>query len=140
MFRVTPEDIQMLGPREIFVFGSNYSGRHGSGAAHTARMKFGAVYGEGLGMTGRCYAIATKNTAIRTVSLRDVEWQVNVFMEYADAHPELTFLVTQIGCGLAGFTPHDIAPLFFAYLIPKNVYLPQCFWDLMEECMGDYVR
>jgi hypothetical protein len=132
MLRVTPENITELKRNEVFVFGSNYSGRHGSGAARLARDEFGAVYGEGLGMTGQCYAIATKNTSIRTISLRDIEWQVNIFMEYAEAHPELTFLVTQIGCGLAGYTPEQIAPMFLNHIITKNVYLPQCFWDLRE--------
>ena len=96
----------------IFVFGSNLSGYHGAGAAKFAMRHFGAVYGKGIGHVGRSYAIPTKDKRIRTLSIGMIAGYVNDFIKYAKQHPELTFQVTQIGCGLAGYTAKDIAPLF----------------------------
>ncbi len=96
----------------IFVFGSNLAGRHGAGAAKTARSRFGAELGIGQGRTGNAYAIATKNANLCTLSLDDVRYGVDGFLAYAKAHPELRFFVTRVGCGLAGFADADIAPMF----------------------------
>ena len=128
VFRMTPERITTLAPNEVFVFGSNYAGRHGRGAA-AAAMKFGAQHGVGTGPCGQTYAIATKDQNLRVLSRRDIETQLPRFFEYVNAHPEKTFLVTPIGCGLAKYSPKDIAPLFFEYHIPDNLVLPRSFWE-----------
>lgn len=111
-----------LSMTKIFVFGSNLAGRHGKGAALTARNEWGAVYGVGEGRTGNAYAIPTKDKAIRPLRLEQINACVKTFIEYAWAHPELTFLVTPIGTGLAGYKHEDIAPMFQA--APKNCLLP----------------
>lgn len=122
----SPEHIAHLEPNEVFVFGSNLAGVHGAGAAKLAR-KFGAVMGEGVGPHGQTYAIATKDEEINTIALNLIEYQIEDFLYYAKSHPKKTFLVTAIGCGLAGYKPKDIAPLFFRHEIPDNVRLPTSF-------------
>lgn len=106
----------------VFVFGSNRRGSHGGGAAAEAFKKYGAKWGQGEGHFGRSYALPTKGTHIETLPIEDVRTHVDRFLEYARANPELTFAVTRIGCGLAGFTDEDIAPLFAA--APDNCKLP----------------
>jgi len=108
---------------KIFVFGSNLAGRHGKGAALTARQNFGAQYGVGVGRTGNAYAIPTKGHQLEILPLHVIERYVGSFLDYAVSHPEDEFLVTRIGCGLAGYTDSQIAP-FFLYA-PANVLLPQ---------------
>lgn len=108
--------------KEVFVFGSNLAGRHGRGAAWVARMSHGAVYGQGEGLQGNSYAIPTKDSYLHVLPLEQVKRHVDKFIRYANKHPELTFNVTAIGTGLAGFTHDDIAPMFaFA---PINCKLP----------------
>lgn len=99
-------------PSEIFVFGSNLAGRHGKGAALTARQDYAAVYGCGSGPTGYAYAIPTKDGRLRTLSLPVIQSLVRGFLAYAKANPELTFKVTRVGCGLAGYKNEQIAPMF----------------------------
>lgn len=113
--------------REIFVFGSNRQGRHGKGAAFTAKLKHGAVYGQAEGLQGDSYAIVTKELRpdFRPVSLAEVYTGVTAFLKFAFSHPELAFKVTPIGCGLAGFNPNQIGPLFQG--APGNVKLPEEF-------------
>ena len=107
----------------IFVFGSNLAGRHGKGAALYARQHHGAEYGVGIGRTGNSYAIPTRDEYIRTLSLSKIKEYVDIFLSYAQLHPDLTFEVTKIGCGLAGYRESDIAPMFaFA---PMNCNLPE---------------
>lgn len=96
----------------IFVFGSNLAGRHGKGAALTAMQAFGAIYGRGEGLQGRSYAIPTKDGQLRPLQLGEVEAGVKRFIEEATTRPGLTFNVTRIGCGLAGFKDEEIAPMF----------------------------
>ena len=96
----------------IFVFGSNLAGRHGAGAARYALDNYGAVYGRGVGHVGNSYALPTKDKCIRTLPIGEVARYVERFCRYAETRPDLTFKVTQIGCGLAGFEPEQIAPLF----------------------------
>ena len=122
--RITPEYITSLQPNEIFVFGSNLAGMHGGGAARTARLYFGAVMGNGDGPQGQSYAIPTMQGGVETIRP-----YVDKFIDYAKAHPEQTFLVTPIGCGIAGFTPDEIAPLFKEAVSVENIYLPQSFWE-----------
>jgi len=123
--------IKTLKDNEIFVFGSNYAGRHGAGAALQAQRKFGAINGQGIGLMGKSYGIATKDRKIRSLSLEAIENQILKFLVFAKNHSELTFLVTAIGCGLAGFKPKQIAPLFFKYKIPINVRMPKSFLSFL---------
>jgi hypothetical protein len=122
----TPPNITILAANEIFVFGSNYAGRHGKGAALVALQKFGAVSGQGTGLMGRSYGIATKGWNLDALPLSKIGEQVSTFFAFARARPDLKFLVTEIGCGLAGYKPEDVAPLFCA-VIPGNVILPASF-------------
>jgi hypothetical protein len=111
----------------IFVFGSNEAGIHGKGAALTARLEFGAVYGKGVGLQGQSYAIPTKDARLQPLSLSVIGGYVAGFLNFADAHPELEFKVTRIGCGLAGFTDAQIAPFFKQ--APANCHLPEGWHD-----------
>ena len=121
--RITPDFIQRLKDNEIFVFGSNLAGAHGGGAAHIAFEKFGAIMGQGVGLQGQSYAIPTMQGGVDTILP-----YVEEFIAFAKQHPELTFLVTRIGCGIAGFTPAEIAPLFASAVEVENIHLPQDFW------------
>lgn len=116
--------------RNVFVFGSNLAGRHGKGAAKTALLHWGAIYGQGHGLQGSSYAIPTKDAKIRTLPLTEIAKYVIIFLDFADDHPELTFFVTAIGCGLAGYTPAHIAPLFRS--VPDNVRLPEDFTEWLD--------
>jgi hypothetical protein len=112
--------------QEIFVFGSNRAGRHGRGAALAALKYHGAVYGIGEGRTGDAYALPTKDEHLKPLSLTEIRDQsVRRFLSYVYAHPELDFQVTAVGCGLAGYRPNQIAPMFRA--APKNCILPTEF-------------
>lgn len=102
----------------IFVFGSNLAGRHGAGAAKFARQYHGAIYGQGIGRQGNSYGIPTKDHRLNTLSLPQIKNHIQEFLDYATTHPELTFQVTRIGCGLAGYTDEQIAPMF--YYAPDN--------------------
>ena len=121
--RITPEHIRSLGQNEIFVFGSNLAGAHGGGAARIAVEQFGAIMGQGVGLQGQSYAIPTMQGGVNTIAP-----YVDEFIAFAKQHPELTFLVTRIGCGIAGFSPRQIAPLFTGAVDVKNIHLPQDFW------------
>lgn len=96
---------------EIFVFGSNLAGRHGAGAAKIARTMFGAKYGFGYGMMGNSWAIPTKDINLRTLSLSEIKDYIITFVDYTQ-HIDLKFFVTRVGCGLAGYKDHQIAPMF----------------------------
>lgn len=96
----------------IFVFGSNLAGIHGGGAAAFAFKSLGAEWGVGEGFTGQCYAIPTKDRNIQSRFVEDVRLSVGRFIGHAKEHPDATFQVTRIGCGLAGFSDEDIAPMF----------------------------
>lgn len=122
----TPDEIFRLAPNEIFVFGSNLAGCHGGGAARCAVNQFGAIWGKGVGLQGQSYAIPTMQGGVETIKP-----YVDDFIEFARLHPTLKFLVTPIGCGIAGFTPAQIAPLFAAGLDMANVILPQSFVDIL---------
>ena len=132
MNRITPENITELKENEIFVFGSNLAGRHGKGAAKTA-LKWGAEYGRGWGEQGQTFAIPTKDENIQTLPLHEIEQWVSAFYDYAAGWPELTFLVTKIGCGYAGYTPAQIAPMFDDCIFSKNIHLPLEFWDILNK-------
>ena len=120
MKRTTPEFITELQAGEIFVFGSNLRGLHGGGAAYLAYHKFGAVMGQGVGLQGQSYGIPTMQGGVETIRP-----YVDEFIEFAKAHRELTFLVTRIGCGIAGFRNEEIAPLFAEAHDVENIVLPE---------------
>ena len=117
--RTTPEFITSLEPNEIFVFGSNLKGMHGGGAAYIAYRKFGAIMGQGVGLQGQSYGIPTMQGGVETIRP-----YVDEFIEFAKEHPTLTFLVTRIGCGIAGFTDDEISPLFKEAHEVDNIVLP----------------
>lgn len=126
--RVTPDNITSILPNEVFVFGSNQSGRHGKGAAKTA-LSFGAKWGQAEGLQGRSYGIPTKDHSIRrTLALNEIRPYVDRFILFAKDNPQLTFLVTEIGCGLAGYKPKDIKGMFDACKSMENIYLPKRFY------------
>ena len=118
--RYTPDFITELEPNEIFVFGSNLDGLHAGGAARLAVQKFGAVWGQGVGLQGQSYAIPTMQGGVETIKP-----YVDQFIDFAKVHPELTFLVTRIGCGIAGFQDKVIAPLFADAITVPNIILPR---------------
>lgn len=108
---------------EVFVFGSNLAGRHGKGSAREALLNWGAVYGKGEGFHGRSYAIPTKDQSIRTLPIEEIGMYVRHFLLFATDHPEMTFHVVKVGCGLAGYTEREMAPLFAN--APPNCRLPE---------------
>ena len=123
---ITSSRIDQLERNEIFVFGSNLDGHHIGGAAKVANMKFGAVWGVGVGMTGKTYAIPTMQGGVESIRP-----YVDQFIEFAKSHTDFHFLVTRIGCGIAGFKDEEIAPLFKQALGVMNVYLPKDFYDIL---------
>jgi len=122
----TPDRISELKPDEIFVFGSNLSGFHGGGAARVACDRFGAVWGQGVGLQGQCYAIPTMQGGVETIAP-----YVDEFIDFAGRHPQYKFLVTRIGCGIAGFRDEEIAPLFHRAIDVENVILPREFVEVI---------
>lgn len=123
----TPDMISALAENEIFVFGSNLAGAHAGGAARVAHVRFGAVWGQGVGLQGQSYAIPTMQGGVETIKP-----YVDEFVSFAAEHKEYKFLVTRIGCGIAGFTPDEVAPLFVGALDLENVILPQDFVEVLE--------
>lgn len=126
--RVSPQWITTLADDEVFVFGSNLEGLHGGGAALLAYEIFGAVWGQGTGLQGKSYGIPTMHGGVDVIAP-----YVDEFIAFAREHKELKFLVTEIGCGIAGFTVEEMAPLFRKALDEENIYLPQRFIDILEK-------
>lgn len=126
--RITSNHITTLQPNEIFVFGSNLSGMHGGGAARLAYQKFGAIWGQGVGLQGQSYGIPTMQGGVDTIKP-----YVDEFIEFAKTHPQFKFLVTEIGCGIAGFSVEEIAPLFEQAIEVENIYLPERFWLVLNQ-------
>ena len=124
----TPDMISVLKNNEIFVFGSTLGGMHGGGAARAAYNRFGAVWGQGVGLQGQSYAIPTMQGGVETIKP-----YVDEFIGFAQAHPELKFLVTRIGCGIAGFRDEQIAPLFSSAIDKENIILPR---EFVEAILG----
>lgn len=125
--RFTPERIRSLAENEIFVFGSNLAGYHGGGAARIALEDFGAIWGQGVGLQGQSYAIPTMQGGVETIKP-----YVDEFIRFAKDHTEYTFLVTRIACGIAGFRPREIAPLFAGAMDVNNVILPEDFVEVLQ--------
>lgn len=124
----TPERIDSLRGNEIFVFGSNLRGAHMGGAARVAYERFGAQWGRGTGLQGHSYAIPTMQGGVETIRP-----YVDDFIVFAKTHPQLTFLVTRIGCGIAGFDDSEIAPLFRRALPFDNILLPESFVEALRK-------
>jgi len=124
---ITPSIINILKKNEIFVFGSNAQGMHLGGAARVAYNKFGAEWGNGEGMQGQSYALPTMEGKVNTQNA------VKRFTECAKKHPELLFFVTPVGCGIAGYSPQEIAPMFKEAAMMENIYLPVSFWKVLME-------
>lgn len=125
--KYTPENIKSLDYNQIFVFGSNLQGRHLGGAAKCAVENFHAVMGQGVGLQGESYAIPTMFN-----SVEEIRPYVNDFISFAANHPYMKFYVTRIGCNIAGFKEKDIAPLFYDALWHKNIILPKCFVEFID--------
>ena len=123
----TPDRISKLEPNEIFVFGSNLAGAHAGGAARLAYNRFGAIWGQGIGLQGQSYAIPTMQGGVETIKP-----YVDEFIDFAKNHRENIFLVTRIGCGIAGFRPEAIAPLFLKAINLPNVLLPRDFVEVLD--------
>ena len=123
--RVAPDNIRHLETNEIFVFGSNAGGYHGGGAAAFAMHQFGAIWGQGEGLQGQSYAIPTME------GIESMRTAIERFTQFADQHSELRFLVTRVGCGIAGYSVREVAPLFKGCISLENVALPSDFWDVL---------
>ena len=130
----TPERITELKSNEIFVFGSNLAGAHGGGAARLAYNRFGAIWGQGVGLQGQSYAIPTMQGGVETIKP-----YVDEFIRFAKEHSELKFLVTKIGCGIAGFKVNEIAPLFYHAIDSENIVLPKEFDDIVQDIHNRFI-
>ena len=126
----TPDYIDTLLPKQIFVFGSNALGYHTGGASGTARKKFGAVWGQAEGLQGQCYAIPV-DYGKHVRKDKEVKEAIERFIAFAKEHPDLFFLVTRVGCGIAGYHDEEIAQFFVGALELKNVSLPKSFVDAL---------
>lgn len=126
--KYTPEFIKSLADDEVFVFGSNLRGMHGGGAAAIAHRCFGAIWGQGVGLQGQSYAIPTMQGGVKTIKP-----YVDEFIAFAKEHQERRFLVTKIGCGIAGFREEEIAPLFKDAIGKDNIILPYDFVRIIEK-------
>lgn len=127
--------------REIFVFGSNLAGRHGKGAALFALKNHGAIYGQGHGLQGNSYGIPTKDSRLNVLSLETIEIYVQNFRIFAAINPQLTFNITRIGCGLAGYKDEQIAPMFIG--CSENCKLPEEWVKVikdLEQEHKDYIN
>jgi hypothetical protein len=130
--KFTPDKITKLKKNQVFVFGSNEAGIHGAGAAKLAVEKFGAKMGMGYGLQGQSFGIPTKDTFIRTLSLDKIEFYIYSFLSEVMEYPDTEFLLTKIGCGLAGYSEEEIANLFKGKFIPENVILPESFFNIIN--------
>jgi hypothetical protein len=121
LIKYTPDKIEELEPNQVFVFGANKNGIHAAGAAAYAAAHFGAVNGQGNGLQGQSYGIDTMS------GYKELKRRVRIFIKFAKKHPELEFLVTKIGCGIAGFPIEQVAKLFNDTNDAGNIVLPEEF-------------
>lgn len=126
--KFTPENIESLASDEVFVFGSNLAGNHAGGAARIAELNFGAIWGQGVGLQGKSYAIPTMQGGVETI----VPY-VDDFIKYAEQNQDAFFYVTRIGCGIAGFKDEEIALLFQKAVNLNNVCLPESFVRILKD-------
>ena len=127
--RISHYHITELKPNEVFVYGDNEAHIHGAGAAKQA-IKWGAKYYKS-GLQGQTLGIPTKNKRLNVLGLGKISKHIDEFIEFTKTRPDLIFLVTEIGCGLAGYKPEQIAPLFKNAINLENVYLPKSFWNIL---------
>lgn len=131
--RVSAKHIDKLEDDEVFVFGSNTEGMHAGGAARMA-MNWGAIYGKAFGLQGKTFAIPTVDyTRSGKMSIDEIKKYVDEFLDFTVKNKDKKFLVTEIGCGIAGFKVSEIAPLFRKALEYSNVYLPERFINYLKE-------
>lgn len=135
IIRISEGKIYQLYDNEVFVFGSNRAGIHGAGAAKQAYFMFGAEYGKGEGLHGQSYALPTKDYDIGHLSMHEICDHVHRFLDFAEQNPQLDFLVTEVGCGLAGHSVEDIAPMFKRALDLENVFLPRKFTKILTQLL-----
>lgn len=126
----TPENIDSLTPNQIFVFGSNLGGFHGGGAARKAYDDFGAIWGQGEGLQGDSYALPTKDEKIQTLPLYKIKKHVDTLFKVCCMNSDKQFLITKVGCGLAGLSVENIGPMFKNFILLPNVVLPKEFYDI----------
>lgn len=130
--RITPEKVLKPKQNEVFVYGSNLLGQHRKGAAADA-VNWGAKWGQGVGLAGRTYGIPTKGRTMQHIlRIDEIKLYVENFISFAESRPDLTFLVTEIGCGRSKYDPKDIAPLFKRAVKIDNIWLPKRFWKYLE--------
>lgn len=137
--KFTPEFIERLEPNEVFVFGSNGGGAHAGGAAKVAYNHFGAVWGVGEGLTGRSYAIPTLNSDMQKVTKGELKASLIKFIGFVLENPNLTFYLTKIGCGIAGWQLEEVKAIFWEAManqqieskeqLPANLIIPEEFYD-----------
>ncbi len=130
--RISSRQITKLEENEIFVFGSNEAGIHGAGAAKQAR-QWGAEIGRGFGLVGQTFAIPTKDYNIQSLPLLNIGLYINSFIRFTKTTPHLKYLVTEVGCGLAGYKVEEIAPLFSHATYCENIFLPESFWTVLKK-------
>lgn len=132
VMRITPKKIGELKENEVFVFGSNLAGIHGKGSAKVAAERYGAKKGIGFGLEGQSFALPTKDMKIKTLTIIQIKYYVDKFVEFAKRNNQLTFFVVEVGCMNAGYEPKDIAPLFKEVKEIENIYLPERFWNVLN--------
>jgi hypothetical protein len=132
MKRITPENLTTLRPNQIVLIGTNESGIHGAGIALYALLHWGAESGKGFGPQGQTFGLPTKDWRIKTLSLDKVNFYVDRYIDWAQNFPATEHLVTKIGCGLAGYSVPDIAPMFKRCVRFNNFWLPQDFLDFYD--------
>lgn len=126
--RITPKNIRVLKPNEIFVFGSNSRGLHYGGAAKYALENFGAIMGQKYGLQGNSFAINTMD------GIKAMKDDIDNFIASVKKSDKI-FLVTEIGCGIAGYSPEEVAPLFKTAIDVENIHLPERFWHILSEIL-----
>lgn len=150
-FRFTPSYIEDLHPNEVFVFGSNSAGNHYGGAANLAFHRFGAVWGVGEGLRGNSYALPTLNAKMKPISVQALSVHFKFLFREIDANPQMIFLLTKVGCGIAGFSIKSVANAFWSAVktfyegrwtdcvgsLPENLVIPEEFYDYMPKPYRD---
>ena len=138
MRNIIPTAISRVPANGVFVFGSNEAGIHGDGAARLAVQSFGATFGRGFGFSGKSFAIPTKDSKITTLPLEVIGNYIKRFVAESKLHPENFYFVTAIGCGLAGYTASEIAPMFFALMREElpNYAFPAEFFSALDSFEG----
>ncbi|MFD2591069.1 hypothetical protein ACFSTE_09520, partial [Aquimarina hainanensis] len=128
---ITPKNITELQPNEVFVFGSNLNGNHAGGAAKLALDKFGAINGQAVGLAGQSYAFPTLSKEMNKITLSELEEYADDLFVFVKKNTDLHFLITEVGCGIAGFSYEEIAPLFKKFVNLKNISLPLNFLEVI---------